>query len=87
MQTAMSMAVVPVQAPRVTRASLQRPAARTASFQARTVSNGATTKQMMVRTMAACAVTALPDLCVEVWEARPLSARVVSLGRWHTLAC
>ena len=49
MQTAMSMNVVPVQAPRVTRASLQRPAARSASFQARTVSNGASTKAMMVR--------------------------------------
>jgi len=50
MQTAMSMNVVPVQAPRVTRASLQRPAARSASFQARTVSNGASTKAMMVWT-------------------------------------
>lgn len=52
MQTAMTMNVAPVvaQAPRVTRASLQRPAARTASFQARTVSNGASVKAMQVWT-------------------------------------
>jgi ribulose-bisphosphate carboxylase small chain len=49
MQTAMSMNVVV--APRVaTRATLSRPAARSASFKARTVSNGAVTKAMQVWT-------------------------------------
>jgi len=50
MQTAMTMNM-PVVAPRVvSRATLQRPAARSASFQARTVSNGATVKAMQVWT-------------------------------------
>ncbi len=45
----MSMNVVPVSAPRVSKATLSRPAARSASFKARTVSNGAVTKAMQVR--------------------------------------
>ncbi len=49
MQTAMMNVVAPVQAPRATRATLSRPAARAASFKARTVSNGAVTKAMQVR--------------------------------------
>lgn len=54
MQTALSMNMVPVVAPRATRATLQRPAARSATFQARTVSNGATVKAMQVRTILFC---------------------------------
>jgi ribulose-bisphosphate carboxylase small chain len=50
MQAAMSMNVVPVSAPRVSKATLSRPAARSASFKARTVSNGAVTKAMQVWT-------------------------------------
>ena len=54
MQTAMTMNVVPaVQAPRVSRATLQRPAARTASFASRVVSNGSRTKAMQVRNLSA----------------------------------